>query len=520
MSSEKDAPVAAVQGMVIYSDGGSRNPFSQTSNPGYAGYGIHGYIYNTNKPKKGIGVPGTVPTEEGYASKASLVEDEGEDAKDGKKPVASPFGAVTPTHYIDGYGALGGPAVSNNMGELMGALRALQYAKDFNIQKFQLLSDSTYVIKGLDGGADKWRKANWLQPDGLPRKNADTWKEVLDYRDALTNRGVDVKFSWIESHNGHIGNEDADALATSAVMRSIAGKTEESIEQTVAEGYWSHDPMRHPLLFHRRSYFNTSLAFCKPGEYYMGDHGKDDDAAGIRVSDGCYAVVRITEPDPAIEKIREIQIETCAGRDHISMVRMDNLFRPTTHRQVMLHGKFATERKDMRKLDLYCLDREPMTKVLDPARLSSRIIEELSDLDEKLGWYTSEDVRAVRTDLTSILYETVEKTQKATGEVSTHKVLKEMYNVGYAALRLEANYKTVEGVIEALPVTLNLGIDMPDRNALKRLESLDPVVTLISWKESDYVFRYAVVVHVSTGIGIYAGVYSNMRIIERPVTPA
>jgi ribonuclease HI len=516
------------QGMVLYTDGGARNPFTVLPNPGYGGYGIHGYLYNTAKPKKGIGVPGTVPTADGYRSKAELEEDEIPEVLDGEITLAEfkkqqnaslNYGAVTPVHYIDGYGAFGQQMVTNNLCELTGALRGMQHAADFNIQKFHLISDSEYVIKGLNGGVDKWAKANWLQPDGQPRKNADVWKEAITYRDLLTQRGVEFKASWIQSHDGSLGNEEADALATAGVMRSIAGKAEVSIEQTPADGYWSYDPMRHPLLFHRRAYFNTAMNLRNVGEYYMGDHGKDDDAAGIRVSDGCYGVVRIDEPDLAIEQVRDNQIATCSGTDHIAFIRMDNLFRPDTHRQIKAHGIHAMERKNMKLFDLYCLDREPLTKVLNPARLSSRVIEELSALDEKLAWFTAEDARAVRTDLTSILYETVVKTSK-NGEATSHKVLKDIYNVGYAALRLDANYKSVEGTIETLPITINLGIDMPDRNALKRLESLDPVVTLITWKDSDYVFRYAVVVKVSNGIGIYSGVYSNMRIIERPAVPA
>jgi len=509
-----DAVEETKQGIVLYTDGGARNPFQANPNPGYGGYGIHGYLYNTAPPKKGIGVPGIVPTPDGYRSKAELEEES--PTATGEKPN---YGAVTPVHYIDGYGAMGAQMVTNNVCELVGALRGMQYALDFDIQKFHLISDSEYVIKGLNGGVDKWAKANWLQPDGQPRKNADTWKEAVSYRDMLTQRGVEFKASWIQSHDGSLGNEDADALATSGLLRSIVGKQEHSMEQNQAEGYWSYDPRRHPLLFHRRAYFNTAVGLRAAGEYYMGDHGKDDDAAGIRVSDGCYGIVRIDEPDEAIEIVRNQQIATCAGTDHIAFIRIDNLFRPDTHRQVLKHGSFAMERKNMKKLDLYCLDREPLTKVLDPARLSSRVIEELSSLDEKLVWYLSDDPRVVRTDLTSILYETVVKTPK-NGEPTTHLVLKEMFNVGYAALRLDANYKSVEGQIESLPITINLGIDMPDRNALKRLEALDPAVTLITWKDSDYVFRYAVVVKVSNGLGIYSGVYSNMRIIERPKQPA
>lgn len=527
------AEVISTQGIVIYSDGGSRNPFSPISNPGYGGYGIHGYLYKTDKPKKGIGVPGMTVTAEGYKMKVDteqgvLCEEDQDLLTQGMTPEAREahlkeylqpkYNAVTPIHYIDGFGALG-PNVSNNYGELLGAVRALQHAAQFDVKQVHLLSDSEYVVKGMNQNVAKWINANWLQPDGQPRKNADTWKDLVACRDVLTQRGVEVRFEWIESHNGMMGNVQADSLATVGVLRSIAGRQEEQLDQTPADGYWSYDAARHPLLFQRRVYFNTSVAAKKAGEYYTGDHGKDDDSAGTRVSDGCYAVVRIKEPDSVIEKVRDAQIAICGGMDHVAFIRVDNLFRPETHKQIVAHGLYGMEKKNLNKDDLFCLDREPLTKVLNPARLSSRVIEELSALDEKLVWFHQDDTRLVKTDMTAILYETVVKTPK-NGEAITQKVLKEQYNVGYAALRLDANYKSVDGTVQAVPVTLNLGIDMPDRNALKRLESLDPVVTLVSWKESDYLFRYAVVVETNSGVGIYAGVYSNIRIVEKDTATA
>lgn len=504
-----DAAETPTQGMVMYSDGGARNPFTGNPNPGYGGYGIHGYLYHNVPAKKGIGVPGIVLTDDGYRSKAEL---EGEEAPaETNKPK---FGPVTPVQYIDGYGSFGKALVSNNYCELVGAIRALQEAQQYPIKKLHLFSDSEYVIKGMNQGVEKWAKANWLQPDGQVRKNADTWKELVAHRQVLVERGVEVKFSWIEAHDGLLGNEDADKLATSGVMRSIAGKQEEAIERSPADGYWGFDGSRHPLLFQRKVYFNTDGVSTKPGEYFMGDHGKDDDAAGTRVTDGCYGIVRLLEPDPIIDTVRNFQAHICGGSDHIAFARLDNLFRQATYRQMTLHGNYAMEQKNLNKLDLFCLDREPLTKVFTPARTSSRIIEELDNLHEKFEWFQKKDPRLTLTDLTPILYEAVVKTPKK-GEPTTHKQLKETYNVGYAALRLDANYQAADGTIQAAPITINLGVDMPDRNALKRLEELDPVVTLLSWRDSDTIFRYATVVETSSGVGIYAGVYSNLRIVEK-----
>jgi hypothetical protein len=88
-----------------------------------------------------------------------------------------------------------------------------------------------------------------------------------------------------------------------------------------------------------------------------------------------------------------------------------------------------------------------------------------------------------------------------------------MYNVGFAALELDVNYKSDDGILAA-PVILTLGIDLLDRNALKKLEIYNPKVTIISWLEAPGVFRYATVIEANEDVGIWAGCYSNLRIVK------
>ena len=70
------------QGAVFYTDGGCG-----PTNPGFMGYGIHGYIYKFDKPKKGAGLVSHVLTSVGYVSKSNLNTDNNEQ--------------VTPISYID-----------------------------------------------------------------------------------------------------------------------------------------------------------------------------------------------------------------------------------------------------------------------------------------------------------------------------------------------------------------------------------------------------------------------------------
>jgi hypothetical protein len=62
-------------------------------------------------------------------------------------------------------------------------------------------------------------------------------------------------------------------------------------------------------------------------------------------------------------------------------------------------------------------------------------------------------------------------------------------------------------------LSIMLGIDLLDRNSLKRLETHDPKITLLTWRPDDLYFSYATIVKTKTCIGIWSGVFTNQRII-------
>lgn len=539
-----------MQGMIIWTDGGCR------PNPGFGGWGMHGYLFNPEPPKKGSGNSSQLLTDKGYVSKienapiAKKPKEESEDffavkgdddiiigdaapAKPVKEVKPPPVKRVlpawvkeiTPIHYVDGYGSFLG-VVSNNIGEMFAVLRALMHALEYDVKALQIFTDSEYVRQGLESWIHGWQRNNWLKSDGTPPKNVDYWKQLIEMRDRLEGRGTKVKINWVRGHNDNYGNERADRLATVGVMCSRDGVQRNEITTSPADGYWKYDTERHPFLFNRRMYFNSLSTQCVPGEYYMGDHGKEDDLLGKRISDGTYACIRLREPDPVLEMVRNYQIEVARGTDSIILCRTDAVFHPQTHRELTTYGRHAIWQATPSRMDLCCMPRyiseeedvedsvnqEPLTVELRPARLAMRAVESVAMLSDKLDAFLRGDANIVKTDLTHILYETTIKEVKNKPPVAL-QTLKPEYNVGYAALKIDANYQ-VDGGISSAPVTLNLGIDLMDRNALKRLESLNPVINVISWLESPGVFRYATVVEADGSVGIWAGVYSNLRFVS------
>jgi ribonuclease HI len=79
-------------------------------------------------------------------------------------------------------------------------------------------TDSQYVQKGISEWIHGWKKRGWKTASKEPVKNADLW-QALDEAQAKHK----VEWRWVRGHNGHAGNERADALANRGV--ESAGKT-------------------------------------------------------------------------------------------------------------------------------------------------------------------------------------------------------------------------------------------------------------------------------------------------------
>lgn len=494
-------------GLVLYSDGGARG-----GNPGFAGWGMHGYIFVHGPSKKPLGVPDNFITAKGYLQKSLIANLNSPEVRANDGPIAVPE-EVTPLKYIDAFGSFANPT-SNNVAELYGAINALSYAikqPDFNIRSIQVFTDSEYTCKGLASWVDGWKANGWLKNDGMPPANVEVWKQLDALRNELEARGVIVNVDWVKAHNGDLGNEAADKHATLGVMASFQEKVVVNFYESDPTGYWKYTVDKHPMIANRRLYFNTQAGFNTPGVYYMGEHGKDDDLIGKRMSDGAYSVVRLNQPDHVIEMVRNHQINLSGDLDTLIMIRLDKLYRPDTHRDLKQHGTLAVEQPSNMRLDLHCLDKEPLTRELRPPRLAMRAVEAISDLIGRLDSHLAQDGSVVSTDLTDIFYDKEIKEKKGE-QIVTYK-LKPEFGVGASSLKVSAGYQDGrggDGGVVQTPITITFGLDILDRNGLKRLEEDNPKVSLITWQEADKALRFATVIETDDAKGIWCGYYSNL----------
>ena len=111
-------------------------------------------------------------------------------------------------------------------------------------------------------------------------------------------------------------------------------------------------------------------------------------------------------------------------------------------------------------------------------------------------------------DITDDFYlkETLQGRKKTIPKQSLHQAIK----VGTAYVDIKVEHRG-----QPVKIRLNLGIDMPDRNCLKKLEGLKPKITLLSWSESESAMRYAVAVECTAATSIWCGYYSNLVILPQ-----
>ena len=94
--------------------------------------------------------------------------------------------------------------------ELMAVIRALSDLSEKH--DVTLFTDSQYVVKGMSEWLSGWKRRGWKSSTGEGVKNVELWQEL----DRISGQHK-VTWRWVRGHNGHPGNERADALANMGV---------------------------------------------------------------------------------------------------------------------------------------------------------------------------------------------------------------------------------------------------------------------------------------------------------------
>jgi ribonuclease HI len=112
-------------------------------------------------------------------------------------------------------GSGGERETTNNRMEMTAVIRGLEALR--RSSRVEIVTDSTYVGKGLSEWLPKWKANGWRRREGdqfKPIKNEDLWRQL----DALLSKHQ-ARFTHVRGHQGHPENERCDTLAVAAYQK-------------------------------------------------------------------------------------------------------------------------------------------------------------------------------------------------------------------------------------------------------------------------------------------------------------
>lgn len=270
--------------LVCYTDG------SALVNPGYAGYGLYGYVLKPSKKPKSV----NYPLKDKY--KYTTIGILNKDSKEFKAVEKEAFECLGVVEHI---GSIDNDLATNNQGEVLGVIAAIKYALLLDdISELHVISDSKYALDGYTKFLNQWRKNGYKTKNGSPIKNLDLWMEIEQLNEKLKEKSIKVKTTWVKGHEDDLGNIVADtyALVGSNYARTQLMDDVEDFQDSVFGGFTNISDFkkelvdRHIFMEYKYAMFHTATPVSK----FMGfvSPYKEDlhDALGKRRLNLTYAV--------------------------------------------------------------------------------------------------------------------------------------------------------------------------------------------------------------------------------------
>jgi ribonuclease HI len=110
------------------------------------------------------------------------------------------------------------PQTTNNRMEMTGIIEALRLIK--RPCRIKVVTDSSYVVKGMSEWVPRWIKKNWMTASKKPVLNRNLWETLMEL-----SQPHEIKWEWIRGHAGHKENERCDRLAREAIRRCLEEST-------------------------------------------------------------------------------------------------------------------------------------------------------------------------------------------------------------------------------------------------------------------------------------------------------
>lgn len=100
---------------------------------------------------------------------------------------------------------------TNQVAELMAAVRAVQQVREKGFKEMKIQTDSMYVYNGITSWINKWINSGWKTTQGNDVKHKDLWQQLYD-----ECQMGNISWEHVKGHSGNTENEGADRLASAA----------------------------------------------------------------------------------------------------------------------------------------------------------------------------------------------------------------------------------------------------------------------------------------------------------------
>lgn len=485
--------------LVIYTDGGCMNTGDKV-----AGWGVHGYFYNTKPTKSNSGCKGYTPTPTGYTTEKT----------DDKVNVLC---------YFDFFGGLPAPS-TNNIAELHALAAAFELSLLYPVKSVVIYMDSDYVRLGLTEYLPNWAKNNWNNSQGKPVANKEYWIELDFLYSQLKSHLLDenkITLLRVNGHSGDKGNDRADELATAGAwgLRNYPSINSECFrmeEPTV----WFNDKTLSLMFTEGRLFFNEE-AVHEPGNYYYqcnlpytGSELNRSEMIGKRASDLIMSVIKLNDTEHVLDALMSYAI------DHRQMTgvfksRLDLLSKVDNYQHLELYpdGRYLVydDKGDIRFPNKGSggEERAPVLSVISKPRLAFNLFGEYENLKAILNSFVYNDgsYDLIKIDITNYMYTKVPKNKKS--EELVNQFNSDLLDNIKIPVKLE---NTAE-----FDINLTFGINLPSKASLARFKDINPVVYLIINQHSSFYLNHYVIIATDDGIGIWCSPYSNEVLLSKQI---
>ncbi len=445
--------------LVAYTDGGAR------PNPGDTGYGCHILITNDDIKSKQIKNKYKV-TPNGYLEKNLFKKDKDKEVGIDK--------------IIDIYG-YNKEDKTNNAAELRAihTLLSLLLSEVYdsiliNLDKIVIKIDSTYVLgflKKIDKGSDEFYD--------IP--NVKLINDIRELFNKVKDKYKNIELVKVSAHIGHIGNEKADLLATIGLYKNKNTEDKEFKNILITDGdkYYKLHLDKHPLLDNKLLFKFTNLDYAN--RYYLFNY-KDEEDIGRRMNDILYSIADIDIKFEELDNIsRTFNKSTTSILPYI--IKLDNVYNKDISGNLLLYGEDYLKVYKDKPYRLTTIDDKILATEIYPPGLAYVAEESFKELLLLLDEYKTNNLlpNYKVIDITDRIYTKNNKNKNV--------IKKEIVNDKYM---LVIKKKEIDKSLIA-NVVIKLGLDIPKRNILKRIESTNPKIKLIIKDSESYITYYTLI---------------------------